>query len=402
MKKSWIILSVIIIAVANNACNHSNTSPQSMPDLTHLNFTTEEDTTWSNLFIRNHGWLGGDGIFEVTMDGDETMGHAEKSPTLIWFSDSQIGDVENNKLKGKADSIIHNAAAVLSGGQPNGNTINFYWDTTGGHSDAIFKPSSPASQPNEYYWLGDAFVNQSLNNDIFLFGYRIKSTLDNPGFSFKVTGNTMIHIPAGNPPQFANQKQMDIPFYLGRDPDSVGTFGNGILVNTKEAGEANGDGYVYIYGVRHGEVIVARVLPQDIEQFAKWTFWNGKDWATDAYAAATVATHASNELSVTRLEDGRYLMVFTSDGVGDKISARLGASPYGPFGQIINLYTIPASVYETPNYFTYNAKAHPVLSKPGELLVTYNINSRNYFNDIVTHPNFYRPRFVKLKYQLDK
>ncbi len=70
------------------------------------------------------------------------------------------------------------------------------------------------------------------------------------------------------------KKQLDIPFFLGKEVETAGSFGAGVLVNTTEAGTVNPDGYVYIYGVRgkNKEVMVARVLPENIEAFDQWTF----------------------------------------------------------------------------------------------------------------------------------
>lgn len=401
IKLNNIVLASVLAVTVSTGCNQKSNAKE--PNLTQLKFTVEEAPEWSSLFIRNNGWLGGDGIFAVTMNGLDNMGAAENNETMLWFSDTQIGNVVNDTLQKAGDTLTHNSVAFLKGVKPEANAISFYWDKLpDNRPTSVFVPQTPASTPEDYYWMGDGFVNTAMHNDIYMFGYRVKSTIDNPGFSFKVTGNTLIHIPAGSPPQLANKKQVDIPFYLGKDVDSIGCFGAGILVNTKDAGEVNPDGYVYIYGVRKGELLVSRVLPENIEQFNKWTFWNGKDWTTDAYAVKTVTDHVSNELSVSALGDGRYILVFQTDGVSNNVAIRLGASPVGPFGPIINIYDTKDSIKSLPHQFAYNAKAHPLLSKPGELLITYNVNSTDYFNDIKKAPHLYRPRFIKLKYELDK
>ncbi|MFT3682180.1 MAG: DUF4185 domain-containing protein [Ferruginibacter sp.] len=401
MIKGKIILGAVITVTVfiNNACSQKKQEPE----LTQLKFSVEESPEWSSLFIRRHGWLGGDGIFMLTMDGNEQLGAAAKSNTLLWFSDTQLGDVVNNTLASKDTLVINNSMAVLQGDKPDSSAIRFYWnEQANGAPAAVFKPSTPLSKPGEYYWLSDAFVNTAMNKDIYLFGYRVKSTPGVPGFGFAVTGNTLIHIPAGDKPPFIKQKQLDIPFFPEKDVDSAGAIGAGIFVNTKEAGAKDADGYVYIYRVKGGAVLVCRVLPEAIEKFDQWKCWNGKEWVSDMYAAKPVADRSSNEMSVTALGDGRYLMVFQIDGIGNKVCARLGASPAGPFGPIIELYDASGSLAGSKHMYVYNAKAHPVISKPGELLISYNINSADYFNDIKKMPNFYRPRFIKLKYELNK
>src|SRR5699024_7377857 len=158
----------------------------------------------------------------------------------------------------------------------------------------------------------------------------------------------------------------------------------------------------YIYGVRGmgKNVMVARVLPQNIEVFDQWTFWNGEDWVSDPAEVQTITDRVSNELSVTPLEDGRYAMIFQVDGISPKIGLRLGETPVGPFGPIIELYDVSKDIEKGKNIYPYNAKAHPVLSEPGELLISYNVNSFDFFRDIWEMPNLYRPRFIKLKYEL--
>ena len=46
--------------------------------------------------------------------------------------------------------------------------------------------------------------------------------------------------------------------------------------------------------------------------------------------------------------------------------------------------------------YIYNAKAHPHLSKEGELLVSYNINTSN-FSENIQYGRTYGPRFIKLR-----
>ena len=83
--------------------------------------------------------------------------------------------------------------------------------------------------------------------------------------------------------------------------------------------------------------------------------------------------------------------------MGSMIEMRIGASPVGPFGPVINVFDCPEA-RENSHYFAYNAKAHPSLSQQGELLISYNVNSFNFWDEIKTNPTLYRPRFIKLKF----
>lgn len=370
-------------------------------DLEHLSFTVERADDWTNLFIRKSGWFGGDGIFAMTTDGNESIGAAKQSKTFIWFSDTMVGEIENDSLQ-PGWTMINNSIAVLKGGLADSNAVEFKWDSINNKAVSLFIPQTPATQEGDYYWLGDGFVNHSRNNDLYIFGYRIRNTSPGAVFGFKEVGNTLIVIPKGEQPPFKGKRQIDIPFFLGREVDSTGSFGAGVLVNTREAGAPNPDGYVYIYGVRGKKknVLVARVLPKNIEAFDQWTFWDGSGWNTDPSKIKTITDRTSNELSVTPLEDGRFAMIFQADGLGKYIGLRLGSTPHGPFGPLINVYDVSNDMEADKDIFPYNAKAHPVLSNPGELLISYNVNSFDFFNDILVYPHLYRPRFIRMKYEL--
>jgi hypothetical protein len=175
-------------------------------------------------------------------------------------------------------------------------------------------------------------------------------------------------------------------------------FGSGLFVNTKKAGAPHPDGFVYIYGVmeKNKSLIAARVRPRQIEDFDTWTFWNGTSWVKNKEEVAYIAEHVSNELSVTPTGDGRYLLTFTVMGLSEKIGIRVGSSPVGPFGEIHEVYTCPE--YAEKGLFPYNAKAHYHLSKPGELLVSYNTITFDFWEDIQKDATIYHPRFIKVRY----
>lgn len=400
MKK---ILIPTAIAVLFVSCQSNNAGKKDAGDQADFSFKAEAAPEWSDLLKRQHGWFGGDGIFAFTRNGNEKNGAAASGETVIWFSDTMLGDIEKDSLQ-PGFVMINNSVALLQGGKPDSSAIRFYWDSTAGKANSIFIPKTPATGQKDYYWLGDGFVNQEKNNDMYIFGYRIYNLPEKKVFGFKEAGNTLIVIPEGQQPPFRAQRQLDIPFFLGRDVDSTGSFGAGLMVNTKEAGAPSPDGYLYIYGCRgsNKQVLAARVKPAEIEAFDKWEFWKGDGWSNDVAAIKPVADRASNELSVSPLEDGRYIMVFQRGGLSRKVAIRIGESPVGPFGPPMDIYDVSEDLKGSDQLFPYNAKAHPVLSAPGELLISYNINSFDFDKDIKKLPNLYRPRFIRLKYDISK
>jgi hypothetical protein len=368
-------------------------------DLQNIHFSVEEAPEWTALFKRTSGWFGGDGIFAIPQNEKDNV--TVKSKTTILFSDTMIGEIENGKPK-EGYKMIHNSVAILNGAEPQGKNIGFYWDKKpDGSPESLFIPNTPNTKEGEYYWLGDGFVNQELNNNTYIFGYRIRDIKEANSFGFEQVGTTLIVLPKGSQPPYKDQKQMDMPLFVpNADMSSPLSFGSGIFVNTKKADAKNPDGFVYVYGVRGKEknLVAARVKPEDFEKIDKWRFWDGSNWVSDINKVANLTDHVSNELSVSELADGRYALFFQIDGISSKIGMRLSASPVGPFGPIIEVYDCKDDLKDTKDVFAYNAKAHPALSQPGELLVSYNVNSFNFFSDIKTYPNLYRPRFIRVKF----
>jgi len=367
-------------------------------NLTDLKFTVEEAPEWSALLKRTSGWFGGDGIYTIPLNGVEGKQAKPNDKILFIYSDSMIGEIRDNTMA-PGYKMIHNSVSVLNGNKPLAKQMKFYWDTDKqGKPESVFIPRTPKTDSTDYYWLGDGFVNQ-YNNNIYIFGYRVRN-VSTDAFGFREVGNTFIKIPAGSKPPYKDLKQMDTPFYLTDDKNDIGSFGAGIYVNTKTAGAPKPDGYIYTYGVRGiaKNLMVARVLPRDFENYSKWTFWNGSAWVSDMKAVADVTNGVSNELSLSALPDGRYALIFQQGGMSTTVGMRIGASPVGPFGPVIKLWDCKPDLVEK-TFVVYNAKAHPTLSKPGELIISYNINSVEFIKDLNKHPNLYRPRFIRLKFQ---
>ncbi|MCE5332601.1 MAG: DUF4185 domain-containing protein [Bacteroidales bacterium] len=398
--KTYIQTFFILLLLVGCKTKQSNETKSDNLSDSITSFSVTESPEWESVFYRNSGWFGGDGIFAVNLDGKEDF--EQKDPNImLWFGDTMYGNIVNNVLQPDF-TMTHNSFAITNKNTPDSNAITFYADYRDNNKPkTILIPNSPDTGEGEYYWMGDGFVNQAKNNDLYIFGYRIKN-VSNEAFGFKEMGNNLVVIPSGQKPPFENIRQLDIPFFKGMKIDSVGTFGCAILVNTKEAGVNKGDGYIYIYGIRGMEkaIYVARVNPADIESFDKWTFWNGNAFSTKPSEIKPLITGASNELSVSSLPNGKYIFVYQR-GFNGKICFQLADSPVGTFKAPIEIYDPALKFKDNKNIFTYNAKALPVLSKEGELVISYNVNSLKFFEeDLKKDPHLYRPRFITLKYTL--
>lgn len=393
-----------LVILLMERCTATHKSAAALPDLTTLNFKVEAAPEWTELLHRNAGWFGADGIFVIPKSGnDYTV--SDSSDLTVFFSDTMIGELEADGGAPKPGyKMVHNSVALLKGNQPKKENIQFNWKQDNeGNPQTFFIPNTPLSKPGDYYWMGDGFVNRDVDNNTYMFAYRIRDTADGR-FLFTQVGNALIVLPEGSKPPYENQRQVDAPVFIedttSKYPNNYVSYGSAVFANTKSAGVSNPDGYVYVYAVS-GElkkVSVARVKSKDFENFSKWKYWDGTTWISDISMAAKIADRASNELSVSPLPDGRYVMVFQTDGLGNSVGMRLGTTPYGPFGPIIKIWDCTEQ-QQSKNFIVYNAKAHPALSKPGELIITYNVGSFDFWNDIKVYGNFYRPRFIRLKLQ---
>lgn len=396
-KRGFIILWIVLLVTAcgqQTKLDNQSASDKPLPPLT---FSSEPAPEWTALMERTSGWFAADGIFTIPLDGKENQGVKGKK-TLFIFSDTYIGEVVNNVPK-PGNVMVNNTTAWMEGIEPDESAISFeYKLDEKGQPATYFVPDNEVSKEGEYFWLGDGFINHKKKNALYIFAYHVHKTGPNV-FDFEQTHVALLKIKDPSPEGISNYEQM--PTYLGFVHPEYGRvyFGSGIYVNTKKARAPHPDGFVYIYGVMEANksLIAARLLPEDIEAFDRWTFWDGENWVKNKEEVAPIANHVSNELSVTPTGDGRYLLTFTVLGISDKIGIQVGESPVGPFGEIHEVYTCPE--YAEKGLFPYNAKAHYHLSKPGELLVSYNTITINFWEDIQKDASIYHPRFVRVKYK---
>ncbi|RZA00641.1 MAG: DUF4185 domain-containing protein [Sphingobacteriaceae bacterium] len=401
MKKTLQVLSLTITATLSLsllAFKPAKTASHLKPiaDTTQLKFTVEEAPEWTALFKRSSGWLGGDGIFAMPLNGLDNIKAGPNAQTMFIFSDSIIGEIADGELTSPGVDMVHNSVAYLKGSEAKKENLEFVFaKKEDGSPDHMFEPKTTAeTQKGDYYWLGDGFVNTELNNTMYIFAWHMRNTDKRDDWSFTDLSTNLIAIPAGSKPPFKNSRQIITPLRLGKGD----VFGAGIFVNTKASGAPNPDGYVYVYGVRPGkQLIVARVLPKNFEKFGEWRFWDGGGWNADMQKVAVIANRVSNELSVTALTDGRYALVYQMDGMSSKVALRVGSTPYSNFGTMQEVYDCKEG--QKKNIITYNAKVHPSLSSPGEIIISYNVNAFDFKNEIKADPNLYRPRFLKLKIQ---
>lgn len=254
---------------------------------------------------------------------------------------------------------------------------------------------------HSWIWLQDGVI---IGDYLYTLPMVINSDLNQPeGLQFCVKGVSLYKskIVDGMPDyQTAEMKMAPL---LVDSKDSQWLFGAAMTANTKQAGAKDPDGYIYIYGYKTTmglrELVVARVLAERFEFFDDWRFYNGKDWVTNIFDAKGILEHISCEMSVSQLLDGlykdKYIAVYTYDTNTPYVAFSIGDSLVGPFSKPQKIYHTPEQALFKSTTYTYNAKAHPHLSKSTSILVSYNTNTYN-FEHNMSNNLIYRARFIKL------
>lgn len=390
MKNRYWIISAIFIFLSG-----CTTSQKATPK--EFTYRVEDAPDWNRVFIRDSGWFGADGIFAIPLS---VSNRTESIKQVIIFSDTMFGKIEAGQLQ-KGYKMLNNSVAFIEGIMPDTGKISFPFPMDSAQSpQSIFPMLLPDAEDGEYYWLGDGYVN-SADGNTYIFAYRVIDRLEwtEEQFKFEILGGACIIFPAGSVFPYADQKQIKLPFFADNDR-SYTSFGAAVFENTEEANAPNADGYIYVYGVRdpNKEVLVARLRPQDMQVFDQWQFWDGKDWTASFENTVAIADSASNELSVSALPNGQYAMIFQLKGIYPTVCMRRGETPWGPFGEIEEIWDCEDALEER-EFFTYNAKGHPSLSRPGELVVSYNVNSFAFWDQIEQYPHLYRPRFFRIIFE---
>jgi hypothetical protein len=354
-------------------------------------YKSEQALEWDNLLDRNSGWTGADGIYSISLSGKEVRDDSDSAKTLFVFSDTFIGEVDQNNSRKNA-KLVNNTYAVLKGNQPLPENADFFWNEDANNKlSAIFVPETPESKPGDWYWLMDGIA---LNEKIYVFGLRLE-TGSGGIFNFAINGVTLISFTLDSANLLQDIKQVDTPLFYKNDANGWEiVFGQAVMPMHNQSGIPNADGYIYIYGPKSGsgakKLVASRVPPDDFEDFSKWQFWDGQIWGNDISKCANITEGISQEFSVNPIDDGRFILTYQYNA---DVAIRFGESPVGPFGIYKIIYHAPEG--DEANMFVYNAKAHPHLSEPGKLLISYNVNTFNFW-DHFSNADIYRPRFINL------
>jgi hypothetical protein len=163
--------------------------------------------------------------------------------------------------------------------------------------------------------------------------------------------------------------------------------------------------HVYVYGTeeRAGKpfptrkLLVARAPVEKLADFDSWRFYAGGEWKADVTDATPQAGGLGSELSVVYVAGlKKYALVYSENGLSDRIVARFADSPAGPWSEPVLLYTCP-EMKKDRKTFTYAAKSHAHLaSGENELVISYAVNSFD-LAPVINNADLYWPTFVRVQ-----
>lgn len=286
---------------------------------------------------------------------------------LLWlFSDTFLGPVGPGHSRPRTSPFINNSAVVQRDGRLE-RTV---------HGGTPQDPAAlvPTGVAGEFYWVGDATVHGE--GDVHAIYNRYRRT-GGGGLDFTLLGSALATFSL---PDLTLTGVRPLPL-----SDRI-AWGSELLAD---------GGHTYIYGSEAVEGMkfahVARVSGTDLG--GAWQFWTGSGWSPEESASRRLLSGVGTAYGVQRVGD-RYLLVTHENNLmfSPDFVAYTAPSPTGPFEGPDYLFRAPET---DDGDIVYDAHLHPDLSRPGRLLMSYNVNSldaEKMYSDV----RVYRPRFVEV------
>jgi hypothetical protein len=357
VRRSWVILWVALASPALGAEPPVVKSAAPAPDL-------------DALFERADGWIGADGAYSVALSPKRTL----------WlFSDTWVGKVRAGR---RTDAtIVNNTVGVQEG---SGGRLT-YTVARGrdGKPSALIVPADGRG----WFWLQAGAADRG---KLSLFLNQVEKTGDKSVFGFRSVGLWLGTVAdADKPPGSWRVEQVKMPNAVF-SKERILAWGAAVL-------RVGDDLYVYGTDERRGKgppdrrMVVARVPAASVGTFAAWRYCRDGAWVEDFRNPSPLAGDLATEYSVTPFGK-RYLAVYTERGLSPRILGRTADRPWGPWSAPVVLYECP-EMSRDKKVFCYAAKAHPALSSGRDLVVSYVVNSYDFWQ-VAREAKLYWPRFV--------
>jgi hypothetical protein len=320
------------------------------------------------LFQRTNGWIGADAAYSIPLD---------RRATLWLFGDTLVGEVRDGKRRNA--KMINNSIAL----QPSGGAPQFFYRTNSrGEPAAVF---TPPDSTNSFFWPWDGIRTR---RGLFLFLMQVRHTDDKSVWGFQVfsAGLAFVSNPDAPPASWEITVTREPWADFSRKPATA--YGWSVVKNQN---------FLYVYGTASNArgATLARVPEEALDDFQQWRFYSDGQWREDPRGASAIFSDTPPEGTVRWVPGlGRFAAVYSPDIYGDVV-LRVSDAPVGPWSERRVIYHCP-EMNQSKAFYCYAGKAHPELGGPGELIVTYAVNSNNFF-DLFNDPALYWPRFLRLK-----
>lgn len=311
------------------------------------------------------GWIAGDATYSIALPDGRT---------LFLMGDSFIGEVINEKEIAPGAKMIRNCALLFDK-----DTLTSIYNGTFENPSDFIQTSLPDST---WYWPEHGTVeNDTLK--IFLAKYTTNPQ-GTPGWNFKYIGHDIAYFLL---PEIHLIGIYTLPYY---DANNV-MYGDRLMKDNS---------YTYIYGRKEEDVSGYSIPYPHVarSQYSiknQWEFYNGENWSTDTFTTKKFNSfQVSQQYSIFQHKN-KYILITQDIWLSPEIYSFISTTPVGPWENKTLIYSTPIDYDET---FTYNAYAHPQFDENNHLLVSYNSNGD--FRAIFDNIEIYRPKFIRVPYQL--
>lgn len=332
-------------------------------------FTITEEFDIDNIFRRNNGWAGADGVFS----------HVYGSKVHWYFSDTLVGKV-NEKTRQREEMIMVNNTIGVSQVETPFDITFMVNKNEHGEYTSYYIPEKEG-----YYWLQDGVYK-----DGFLYISVIRVRDDKEKW-FEVLGSEMIKVKVNQDDtlDYHQYERFNTPTYFELN-DQTYTFGAAMLNDVSRTG------YYYMFGYDNSpnkNLYMLRV--KDFEEAKSYEFYTNDGWSNQPLDFKVIGQNIANEMRV--IYDEKYIISYTKNCSSETIEMASTLNLEEGFKDRKIIYQCKETVLDS-SLITYNAKLHR-FPLDEDYYYTYNVNTTVIENLI--DADIYYPRWLRLKKESD-
>jgi hypothetical protein len=319
----------------------------------------------NSVFKNDRYWRGADGGATVVLSSGE----------ILWlFSDTFI-DQDGTGKRSNSKRMIRNSIAIQDSNSL-GSRLTYYYKGGKDRPDDFFKLPG-----KNWFWTGHGLL---VNDKLVIFLIEEMST--KIGMGFEAVGWYVAIIDNHR----ESPEKWNIKYYKGQN-----TFG--VIVGSSAV--LQDENYVYAFGVKEPSTHETYLLRFEKQRLARgelsgMEWWLQDKWTHEVEEEPKSASlfNSQTEFSVHYDDKLKKFVQIQTFGIGSaSIGYRVAEQLYGPWSEPVFFHT-PSLKEE--DEFVYTANAHPEYQSGG-LLVTYNINHRNFIR-LIRNEDIYFPLIIEV------